>query len=156
MFLATRLARLTIGSTLAFVLLCAMSLAAESLAKRQELTTEQLNIIAGKEYELHVKFRDNLKMRALVDGRVTSHEKAASDQVSNIASTLNLRFEQLIKLPDAKIEKLERRAAEYSKTEQPDLRGMMVARLEGATAARLLHAADTLLYLPEFEFVYLE
>ena len=156
MFLATRLARLTLVSTIVFALMSAMSLVAESLAKRQELTTEQLNIIAGKEYELHVKFRDSLKMRAQADGRVASPEKAASDQVSNIASTLNLRFEQLIKLPDAKIEKLERRAAEYSKTEQPDLRGMMVARLEGATAAQLLQAAETLRDLPEVEFVYLE
>ncbi|MBK7091412.1 MAG: S8 family serine peptidase [bacterium] len=156
MSLALRTAYRMIAASFVLIVLFALPSLAETLAKRTELTSEQFIIQPGKQYELQVKFRDNLKMRATVDGGVQSLVKASFDNVARTAASLNLQFEQLIQLPDAKIDKVEQRAAEYSRIEQPDLRGMMVVRIANATNELLLRAAETLRDLPEVEWVFLE
>lgn len=128
---------------------------ADSLAPRQPLTDVPLFTQLGKQYELNVKFRDDLLMRATADGKISSPAKAAADNVSRVAGQFALRFEQLIQLPDAKIEKLEQRAATMSREAQPDLRGIMLVRITGADNATLEPAARALRALPEVEYVYL-
>ncbi len=128
---------------------------AESLAPRAQIKNVPIITFPGKQFQLEIKFRDDLLMRATADGKVGSHEKAASDKVLNVASQFALRFEQLIKLPDAKIDKLEQRAAEISREAQPDLRGMMLVKIDGADNAMLEAAARALQALPEVEYVYL-
>lgn len=155
MSLVSRTVCRTLATSLALVALFASPIFAETLAKRAELASEPFLIQLGKQYELQVKFRDNLKMRANVDGGVQSLVKASVDNVARTAASLNLQFEQLIKLPDAKIEKIEQRAAATSRIEQPDLRGMMVARIQGATSEQLLFAAEALRNLAEVEWVQL-
>ena len=146
-------AALAIGLALSSIF--PMTAQAETLTKRRELGNEPIVVVPGRQYELQVKFRDGLKMRAQTDGSVSSLQRAASDNVLRASSSLGLKFEQLIKLPDAKIEKLEQRAAEMSSIAQPDLRGMMVAKIEGATTEQLVRAAEALRALPEVEFATL-
>lgn len=126
-----------------------------AVEKRKELSNEPIYTLPGKSYELHVKFRDDLKMRASSSGQVTSLSKSASDRVMQLAGGLSIEFEQLIKLSDAKIEKLEQRGAEKSGVAQPDLRGMMIAKIEGADTDALIRAANALRALPEVEFAHL-
>ncbi len=142
---------------LGFILTVLVSewLFAEPLAPRTPIKDVPIFTFPGKQFQLEVKFRDDLLMRATADGKVGSHEKAASDKVLNVASQFALRFEQLIKLPDAKINKLEQRAAEISREAQPDLRGMMLVKIDGADNAALEIAARALQALPEVEYVYL-
>ncbi len=71
MSLVSRTVCRTLAASLALVALFALPVFAETLAKRAELASEPFLIQPGKQYELQVKFRDNLKMRATAAGSVT-------------------------------------------------------------------------------------
>jgi hypothetical protein len=64
-----------------------------------------------------------------------------------------MRFSQLIKLPEQRIETLRTRAALASNNAQPDLAGILVADVP---EAQLQAAADALYASPLTEFVYFE
>ncbi len=149
------IARVALVLMLAFATLLAISLQAETLGKRRELSDDPIVVMPGRQYELHVKFRDDLKVRAQLDGRIMSLQKASIVRILQVTNALNIKFQQLIQLPDAKIEKLEMRAAQTSRIEQPDLRGILIARIENASVGQLAAAAEAFQELPEVEFAHL-
>lgn len=109
-------------------------------------------------HRLVVKFSDDMRARANANGSVHSDVSSPMAQsnasaVSQIAQPFGMRFSQLIQLPEQRLETLRSRAALASKTEQPDLAGILVAEVPEAS---LQAAADALHASPLTEFVYFQ
>ena len=109
-------------------------------------------------HRLVVKFADDLRARATVDGEVRSNVASALSQskasaVSQIGKPFGMRFSQLIQLPEQELETVRTRAALASNEEQPDLAGILVADVPEAD---LQAAADALHASPLTEFVYFQ
>lgn len=105
------------------------------------------------DHRLIVKFRDDLRVRALDDGRLESLAGADLHPITALAERNRASFTQLIALPRERIDQLEARAAARSGRAQPDLAGMM--RID-APDAELQRLADVLHESPLTEFVYFQ
>lgn len=106
----------------------------------------------GFEHRLVVKFRDDVRARATPEG-VVSQAGVALQDVTELEVDRNVQFEQLIRLPQERINFIEQRAAQSSGIAQPDLAGMMqvIAADEQLQAvADALHASDLIEWV-EFE-----
>jgi hypothetical protein len=104
------------------------------------------------DHRLIVKFRDDLLVRA-VQGGLLSLSGADLDEATALALRHDASFSQLIDLPVATIQRLERRAARASGVAQPDLAGMLEVHAPGA---RLQQIADSLNATPLTEFVHFQ
>ncbi len=127
-----------------------------ALKPRPTIPQMLISVIDGHGYEIQLKFLDDLKMRATSSGQLTGIDKSAADKVGAAVARFGVRFEQLLKLDDNKITLLEERAAAKSGEAQPDLRGIMKLKIEGADNATLLLIARELDALPEVEYVFLD
>jgi hypothetical protein len=139
-----------------FALLNTDSSPAETLAIRQPLRNVPLFTADGYQHRLLVKFNDDLRVRAASGGDLLSSESADLTGLRQFTTSRQLRFSQLIKLTDEKIELLQNRGAQYSGIAQPDLRSMMVVAVDGASSNELLTLGKELQQRPEIEWVYLE
>jgi subtilisin family serine protease len=99
--------------------------------------------------ELTLKFRDDLKVRAL-GGTLVSLVSADLGNVLAIQTQFAITFEPLIQLPQSMLDFIESQAALRSGIAQPDLGGMMVVR---GPAGIIEAAAQALLPLEELEWV---
>jgi hypothetical protein len=99
--------------------------------------------------ELSVKFRDDLKVRA-VNGNVASAAGSNLAAAQQVQQQFGLSFEQSIELPQATLDFVETRAAQVSGIAQPDLAGGMIVT---GPADTLEQAANALLGLAEVEWV---
>jgi subtilisin family serine protease len=123
---------------------------APALRPRAELAKPQRVVQPEYEHRLTVKFRDDIRARTDVQGRVVS---AAGVGPIAIADLGDVRFSPLINLSQERIEHIESRAAVGSGIAQPDLAGMMIIE---APHERLQEIADALLASPLTEWVYFE
>ena len=98
--------------------------------------------------QLKLKFRDDLKVRAHPDGTLISLTGGDLSNVDVVRTQYGLTFEQLIKLPQATLDRVQIRAGQRSRIAQPDLGGMMLVRGPEATIEA---AAQALLALAETE-----
>ncbi len=113
---------------------------------------------AGEEpqYRLTVKFRDDLKVRALANGGVTSTIGKEMLQIASLRSRFKMQFKPLIPTSEDRLSALEERGRSLSKRQQPDLAGMMIVDVPGASKDDLLLIAEELNSLEEVEYVYFE
>lgn len=129
---------------------------AETLVTRQPLRNVSLFVADGGQHRLLVKFNDDLRIRAVLDGGLQSSARADLAGLQQFATSRQIRFSQLIELTDDKIEFLQNRGAQNSGIAQPDIRGMMIVAVEGANSNELLNLGKELQQRPEVEWVYLE
>lgn len=101
------------------------------------------------ESQLTVKFRDDLKARA-VGGDLTSSVGADLTNVDSVKAQFGLRFDRAIAVPQQTLDRIVAQAAQRSGVAQPDLGGMLVVR---GVDENLEEAARTLLTLDEVEWV---
>jgi hypothetical protein len=138
------------------VLFLVGSASAADLQPRRELAPEPLVINGSCEQRLVVKFRDEIQAREAAGGGLTSRTGRELTAVTATAAALDLTFSRLIRLPEAKLNDLEARAAARSGRAQPDLAGMMIVHVPSADVASLVTAAEALQALAEVEWVCLE
>ncbi len=131
-------------------------LLAGTLAARQPLRNVPLFAVDGFQHRLLVKFGDDLQMRAIPSGNLQSLTKADIIGLQQFVASKQMRFSQLIRLSDDKIEFLQNRGAERSGIAQPDLRSMMTIAVDGAGTNDLLALGKELQQRPEVEWVYIE
>ena len=94
----------------------------------QAKVQQQLNhslVQPTTQHRLVVKFKDHLRARC-VDGSVTSTDENVTQFSAELAAAKNLQFRPLIKMDEAKLEALTKKAAANSGRIQPDLCAMMV------------------------------
>lgn len=101
------------------------------------------------ESQLTVKFRDDLKARAL-GGDLTSAVGADLSNVDSVKVQFGLTFHRAIAVPQETLNRIETQASQRSGVAQPDLGGMVVVL---APDENLEQAARTLLTLDEVEWV---
>jgi len=101
------------------------------------------------ESSLTVKFRDELRARA-TEGSITSTVGADLVQLESVTDRYDLSYEQLVRLPQERLDALEARAAARSGRAQPDLAGMMMVR---GPDVQLERVAQELLGLDVVEWV---
>lgn len=99
--------------------------------------------------ELHVKFRDALRVRA-AGNSIDSLAGADLHQLRALVAAHGLQFEPLIQSAESVLTRIETRAAERTGRAQPDLAGMFVVR---GDAERIQMAAEALLRLDAVEWV---
>jgi hypothetical protein len=104
------------------------------------------------EQQLAVKFVDQVRARAAVDGSVASLAGSDLSAAARVAQTHRLRFSKLIGLPDEDLLELEDRAARHSGVAQPDLAGIMIVELTDGTVKGMLAAGNALQDLAEVEY----
>lgn len=127
-----------------------------ALAPRAILRSpEQLELPPSEQFELVVKFRDDVKLRLAPNNNqanvaVVSQTGANLDALRHILAQHGASLSQLLNLPETKLTAIERRAAQRSGKAQPDLAGMMRAT---APADQYLPLAQKLNILPIVEFV---
>ncbi|TFH61468.1 MAG: hypothetical protein E4G91_08120 [Candidatus Zixiibacteriota bacterium] len=131
-------------------------LLAGTLATRQPLRNVPLFAVDGYQHRLLVKFNDDLQIRAIPNGDIQSLIKGDIIGLQQLAASKQMRFSQLIRLSDDKIEFLQNRGAERSGIAQPDLRSMMTVAVDGAGTNDLLALGKELQQRPEIEWVYIE
>jgi len=103
-------------------------------------------------HRLIVKFRDAVRARSTAQGLVSLADADLS-AINVIERGHAVRFSRLINLAQAKLDRLERRAARTSGVAQPDLAGMMIVH---APDDRLPQVANELNALDLTEFVYFQ
>ncbi len=101
------------------------------------------------EARLHVKFRDDLRVRA-DRGELRSHAHGDLGRVRALQGRYGLTFQPLLLLPQETLDFVEQRAAQNSGRSQPDFGGVMVVSGPDET---LEEAAKALLDLDETEWV---
>jgi len=131
-------------------------LLAGTLAARQPLRNVPLFAVDGFQHRLLVKFSDDLQMRAIPGGGLQSLARIDIVALQQLATSKRMRFSQMIRLPDDKIEFLQNRGAERSGIAQPDLRSMMTITVDGVGTNDLLALGKELQQRPEVEWVYIQ
>ncbi len=160
--IARRILFLAASTALLTAIVPALTPAGQLVASSQPLTAREPvkspPILAqpGTEYQLQVKFKDDIKARATADGSVMSLQQGTKLNLPVAFGRGQFTFTQLLQLPDGKIEHLETRAAARSGIAQPDLRGLMRVDAPAATTEELIQLARQLDALDEVEFVYLQ
>lgn len=79
----------------------------------------------AKEWELIVKFRDQLQARALPDGRLSLNAQAVPAPLQALIDAHDLQFVPAFGLPIASLDDLELRAARNTQRQQADLNGIL-------------------------------
>jgi len=135
--------------------------AAQTLAPRTPLAKEPVRVLVRdvdvpEPHHLVVKLRDALRGRSDARGRLVSRSGADLDGLQRAADALGVSFEPLIRLPESKLAALEARAAERSGRAQPDLAGILRARLADESPAELERVGAALLALDDVEYVHVE
>ncbi len=105
-------------------------------------------------YRLVVKFADDVKARADEDGALVS--LSAADLTEVKALTERVAFSPLIRLPEATLQDLQRRAQRGSGRCQPDLAGMLVVKWPDARTGDLEALGAALQRLEVVEFCDVE
>ena len=105
-------------------------------------------------YRLVVKFADEVHARADEDGALVS--RSGADLTAVKALTGHAAFVPLIRLPEAILEDLQRRAQQRSGRCQPDLAGMLVVKIPAARTADLRVLGEALQQLEAVEFCDIE
>ena len=105
-------------------------------------------------HRLVVKFGDAARVRADEDGALIS--LAGADLSMIKALTGHVRFAPLIRLPEATLSDLQRRARQRSGACQPDLAGLLVVKWPGGSVAELERLGTSLQDLDEVEFCSME
>jgi hypothetical protein len=110
------------------------------LQPRREMTKAPVLAQPAYPHRLILKFRDAAKVRSTAQGlaSLTGGDLGAIDVIRRAHGAA---FSQLIDLPQATLNSLERRAARASGVAQPDLAGMMIVH---APAHRLEQVANEL------------
>lgn len=116
---------------------------------RRELAKSARLVRPATPHQLVVKFRDAARVRA-DGGRLVSLSGTDLSAAEALAAQHGATFSQLIRLPQARLDLLEQRAARRSGVAQPDLAGMLVVHAPDASIAAL---ADGLNALPVVEWV---
>ncbi len=115
------------------------------LAQEPLVVVEALDASVELHHEIHLKFRNDLRVRATPTGLTSMEETDGLLPVLAIAERERLHFEPLLEVPGDKLAELLRRAEEGSGREQPDLAGIFrVAGLEEADGQRLRSVATAL------------
>ncbi len=138
------------------VITAANDLRTSELRPRRVPAKEPLVAPRGAEHRIVVKFVDALRARAVAEGDLSVVAAVAQDELENVVAEHGLAFIRAHTAADERLERLRERAAQRSGTEQPDLRGMMVAVPVDATRDGVWRAAQALHALPQVEFVALE
>jgi len=128
----------------------------ETLRPRKALTPPGLVLQEGSEHRLTVKFRDEVKARSQADGNIASKTGMLVSSMAPLRSKYRLRFRPLIDLPEEKLAAFEARAAQRSGKSQPDLAGMMIVDVPGATEELLVAVGEELQALELVEYAYIE
>jgi hypothetical protein len=104
---------------------------------------------------LLLKFTDVARVRTTLDGGLESLTGRDLHAIVSMAEKRGLTFRPGIRLPQQRLLDLERRAAERSGSEQPDLGGILEIRMEGVSAEDVVRLARDLKSLPIVEWVWL-
>ena len=94
--------------------------------------------------KLVVKFRDEIKARAKVDGGLLSLSNVDLSPALALRDEFDLRFVKSVKMSDSKLAALEQRAASYSGKSQPDLAGTMIVQGPEADLEQVAKALNDL------------
>jgi hypothetical protein len=105
--------------------------------------------------ELAVKFGDEVRARAQLDGSVAGAPGSDIAEAAALVSEVGARFRQLIRSDEGVLAALESRAAARSGRAQPDLAGMLAVELDGASTAELAALGERLQRLACVEFASL-
>ncbi len=109
----------------------------------------------GDQYRLIVKFRDEIKMRA-VQNRLEQTALKDMGSINNVIQRFGMTFSRLIKLSEDKLQSMEARAEAHSGIAQPDLAGIMIVQIQDTSPATLEAAGQALQALDEVEFAFIE
>jgi hypothetical protein len=133
---------------------------AKTLTPRVPLPKTPIRVTAAtgdcSNLQLIVKFRDHALARALETGRVELGGQGDSAVINGVIEAFGLSLVQLILIPQDTLDSLERRAAERSGAEQPDLAGMMRVVVPEPTPWRLEAVGEALQSLDEVEFAHVQ
>jgi len=105
------------------------------------------------DYQLSVKFQDDVQAR-VTEGNVISLTGVDMGVVNALQEEFGLQFSPLIDAPEDRLDSLEKEVTAYSRTRQPDLRGMIEVEVIGRSdPAILLQVGEALQALDVVEFV---
>ena len=149
--------RLMILSVLAIVTLSAFAATGQGLQRdRTPISSPPLITYEDFDYLLVIKFRDDMKARALPGGALSSQTNKALSGVTAVADRYSLTFRSQISLPESELTALENRALARTGRNQPDLAGMMIVEMPDADTASLRQVAEEMRDLPEVEYVFMQ
>ncbi len=139
----------------------AQSFTVEVTQPRIAIDAGAVTLPQGPDFEMEhaslvVKFRDGVRARAGQDGRVAPSGLAQFRAETQLAlgGLTEVRFSQLIRSSQSKLESLQARAATRSGRAQPDLAGLVKVEFDGVpTRAEFLELGEALRALPDVEFV---
>ncbi|MFH2054924.1 MAG: S8 family serine peptidase [bacterium] len=141
-----------------FMLCLSTILASEAwagLEARQPLASPAARLVEGRQHLLIVKFKDEFQIRATADSSLQSAVDASVSGAIFLAREQGIKYSQLLRLPESKLQRMEERAALRSGVRQPDLRGIMRVTCPAVPERSLLSLVTGFTQLPEVEYAEL-